>query len=82
MTEVHTIQCVSGPTLTIPVPAEFAGQQVEIAIRVVPKNPQPWGEGLQRCAGILAADWTDEDDHILTQIHEDRKRSSHREIPE
>jgi hypothetical protein len=81
MTTVHTIQNVTGPTITIPVPPEFAGQQVEIEIRVVPKT-EPWGEGLKRCAGILADDWTDEDDRILEEIYQDRKRPSRREIPE
>jgi hypothetical protein len=82
MTEIRTIQNVAGPTLTIAVPAEFDGQQVEIAIRVVPRNGQPWGDGLKRCAGILAQDWTDEDDRILEEIHQDRISSSRREIPE
>lgn len=82
MSEIHTIQIITGPTLTIPVPAEFAGQQVEIAIRVLPKKSEPWGEGLKRSAGALANEWTAEDDRILGEIHQDRKRSSHREIPE
>jgi hypothetical protein len=73
MITMHTIQNVTGPTLAIAVPPEFAGQQVEIAIRVVPKRTEPSGEGLKRCAGILANDWTEEDDRILEQIHADRK---------
>ena len=81
MTAIHTIQNVTGPTVTVSVPPEFAGQQVEIEIRIVPKK-EPWGEGLKRCAGILADDWTDEDDRILEEIHQDRKRTSRREIPE
>lgn len=82
MTEIHAVQNVTGPTLTIPVPAEFAGKQVEIAVRIVADKAEPWGEGLKRSAGILADDWTDEDDRILDEIHQDRKRSSHREMPE
>lgn len=81
MTAIQMIRNVTGPTLTIPVPAELAGQRVEIQIRVVPKK-EPWGEGLKRCAGILADDWTDEDDRILEEIHQDRKRTSRRKIPE
>jgi hypothetical protein len=30
----------------------------------------------------LANDWTEEDDRILDEIHQDRKRPSRREIPE
>ena len=82
MTIIHTIQDITGPTVTIPVPPEFAGQQVAIQIRVLAKKQEPWGEGLKRCAGILADDWTDEDDRILEEIHQDRKRTSRREIPE
>lgn len=82
MSTFHTIQNVTGPTVTIPVPPEFAGQQVEIEIRVMAKKKEPWGESLKRCAGILADDWTEEDDRILQEIHQDRKRPSRREIPE
>ncbi len=69
-TTFQTIQNVTGPTVTIPVPPEFAGQQVEIEIRVIPKK-EPWGEGLKRCAGILAdePEW----DAILEEIHQARK---------
>ena len=81
MTTVHTIQQVTGPTLTIAVPPEFAGQQVEVKIRVMSQRNEPWGEGIKRCAGILADEWTEEDDRILEEIYQDRKRPSRR-IPE
>ena len=70
MTAIRTIQNVTGPTLTIPVPPEFAGQQVEIEVRVIVKK-EPWGEGLKRCAGILAdvPEW----DGIMEEIHQARK---------
>ncbi len=54
MTEIRTIQDVTGPTVTIAVPPEFAGQQVAIEVKVITKKTEPWGEGLKRCAGILA----------------------------
>jgi hypothetical protein len=82
MTAIQTIQDVTGPTVTIAVPPEFQGQQVEIKVRVVPKRAEPWGEGLKRCAGILADEWTEEDDRILEEIHQDRRRNSRREISE
>jgi hypothetical protein len=71
MNTIHTIQKVTGPTLTITVPPEFAGQQVEIDTRVVPIKTEPWGEGLKRCAGALADD--PEWDAIMEEIHQGRK---------
>lgn len=57
------------------------GQQVELQVKLVPPSKQ-WGDGLRRCAGALADDWTEEDDRILAAIHEDRKRDTRPEIPE
>ena len=54
------------------------GEEVEITIKAVP-TPEPWGEGLRRCAGAFAADWTDEDDRILDAIHQERKQDTRRE---
>jgi hypothetical protein len=82
VTEIRSIQNVTGPTVTITVPAEFQGNQVEIAVRVLASRSPTWGDGLKRCAGILANEWSDEDDRILEEIHQDRKRTSSREIPE
>lgn len=79
MDSIRLVQPVTGPTLTISLPPEFAGQQVEVQIRVVPRSA-PWGEGLQRCAGVLANVWTEDDERILEEIHRDRKRTSRREI--
>ena len=62
-------------------PGVAEGQQVEITIRTVPAT-KTWGEGLRRCAGALADEWTDEDDRILEEIHQDRKRDTRREISE
>jgi hypothetical protein len=55
------------------------GQQVEITIKTV-ASPKPWGEGLRRCAGAFAADWTEEDDLIMEEIHLERKRETRKEI--
>lgn len=57
------------------------GQEIEVIIKPI-KPQRPWGEGLKRSAGALAESWTDEDDRILEQIYQDRKRDSRREIPE
>jgi hypothetical protein len=60
-------------------PGVADGQQVEITIKTLP-TPRSWGEGLRRCAGALAADWTEEDDRILEAIHQERKRDTRGEI--
>jgi hypothetical protein len=60
-------------------PGVAEGQQVVITIKTVP-SPRPWGEGLRRCAGAFAADWTEEDDRILEEIYQERKRDSRKEI--
>jgi hypothetical protein len=57
------------------------GQEVEITLKTVPTKT-PWGEGLRRCAGALANEWTDEDDRILAEIHQGRKQDSRKELPE
>jgi hypothetical protein len=57
------------------------GQEVEVTVRVVSPKKR-WGEGIRRSAGGMAPFWTDEDDRILEEIYQDRKRSSHRELPE
>jgi hypothetical protein len=57
------------------------GQEVEVQVTVSAPTKK-WGEGLLRCAGALANEWTEEDDRILAEIHDDRKRDTRREIPE
>jgi len=41
-----------------------------------------WGDGLRRCAGALADEWTEEDDRILEEIYQQRKYDTRLEIPE
>ncbi len=62
-------------------PGVAEGQHVEITIKLVQFN-RPWGEGLRRCAGALSGEWTEEDDRILEQIYEERKRDSRRDVLE
>lgn len=55
------------------------GQEIEVRVEVVPSpritpTPRLWGEGLRRCAGAFTADWTEEGDRVLEEIHQDRKR--------
>jgi hypothetical protein len=57
------------------------GQEIEITVRVIPPKDK-WGEGILRSAGAMAPHWTEEDDRILEEIYQDRKRPSRRGIPE
>jgi hypothetical protein len=62
-------------------PGVAEGQEVEVQMKAVPARMQ-WGEGLRRCAGALAHEWTEDDDRILEEIHEERKRDTRQEVPE
>lgn len=57
------------------------GQQVEVQVKPL-TDKRPWGEGIRASAGALANSWTEEDDRILDEIYQDRKRDTGREIPE
>jgi hypothetical protein len=57
------------------------GQEVQVIVKIL-KMPRPWGEGLKRAAGALAHENPAENDEILKEIYQDRKKKSHREIPE
>jgi hypothetical protein len=62
-------------------PGIAEGQQVEITIKTVPTSER-WGEGRRRCAGAFAEDWTEEDDRILAEIYQERKRDTRKEMLE
>jgi hypothetical protein len=78
---VHGI--VHGKTIEIDQELGLAdGQRVEVAIQVtvVASGPEPWGEGLRRCAGALAdIPGLDED---MEQILAQRKTARFREVLE
>jgi hypothetical protein len=56
-----------------------AGQEVELFVKPIQSNSQR-GEGLRRCAGALADEWSEEDNRILEAIQRERKRDSRREL--
>ena len=65
------------------------GQQVEVQVKVIrpkkrlPGPPPGWQPGRPSAtAGLLADSSTEEDDRIMKEIHQDRKRETRREIPE
>jgi hypothetical protein len=56
------------------------GEQVEMIVSFAGKK-RPWGQGILSSAGALADSWTEEDDRILEEIYQDRKRTSRRDLP-
>ena len=73
---------VQGKTIVLDEPLGLPlGQDVEVVVTPISRR-RPWGEGILRSAGAFADTWSEEDDRILAEIHEDRKRASSREIPE
>jgi hypothetical protein len=75
----HVHGVIHGQTIELTEdPGVAEGQQVEVIIRIVP-SPRTWGEGLRRCAGAFAADWSEEDDRILEEIHRERRRDAREE---
>jgi hypothetical protein len=63
-------------------PGVPSGQQVEVLVTLLPSRNTGWGAGLRRCAGALAEEWTEEDDRILEEIYQERKRDSRPEPAE
>lgn len=57
------------------------GQEVEVLVKPIPRKAERWGEGLRRCAGALANEWSEEDDRILEAIYQERKRDTRPELP-
>ena len=68
-----TLRCkIHGRTIELDEdPGVSEGEQVEITIKTQPAK-ESWGEGLRRCAGALADEWTEEDDRILAEISAQR----------
>jgi len=58
------------------------GQEVRVRVTSLPPAAGPATEGFRRSAGVLAKKWTEEDDRILEEIHQDRKHDSRPEISE
>ncbi len=80
MKTVHGI--VHGKTIELAEDLGVAeGQEVEVQVKIL-QPTRTWGDGLRRCAGALADEWTEEDDRILSEIYQDRKRDTRKEIHE
>jgi hypothetical protein len=80
---------VRGTTIELDEPLDEAeGDEVVVQVKVVerkkrlPGPPPGWQPGsTHTVAGRLADSWTDEDDRILQQIYQDRRRETRRELP-
>ena len=60
-----------------------AGSDSQKPPKKLPGPPPGWRPGSRRtAAGMLADSWPEEDDRILEEIYQDRKRESRREVPE
>lgn len=57
------------------------GQVVDVQVHVRPPAAN-WGDGLRRCAGALADEWTEEDDRVFEEIYQERKHDTRPEILE
>jgi hypothetical protein len=65
------------------------GQEVEVQVKIIspkkrlPGPPPGWQPGSKKTAAcLLAGSWTEEDDRILEEIHQDRKRGRYRGLSE
>jgi hypothetical protein len=61
------------------------GRTIDVVLlpKEQPGPPPGWTPGgAQTAAGTMADHWTDEDDRILEQIYQDRRRDSHRQAAE
>jgi hypothetical protein len=61
------------------------GRKVEVTLRAkqLPGPPPGWQLGnRETAAGMMAACWTEEDDRILEEIYQERKKDARREVPE
>jgi len=61
------------------------GHRVELVLRVnkLPGPPPGWSaDGVETAAGMLASTWTEDDDRVLEEIQQRRKRSNGRKVPE
>ena len=55
------------------------GEEIEVSVTVIARK-RLWGEGLRRCAGALAEEWTEDDDRILEELSQERKLDTRKEV--
>jgi hypothetical protein len=63
--------------------ARREGSRPQTEPKKLPGPPPGWRPGVpSKVAGVLADEWTEEDDRIFEQIQVDRKAAKWRELPE
>lgn len=73
--------------LIVTTSATAEAPSTELILRTSPKTlpgpPPGWRPGVPpSSAGLLAAEWTEEDDGILEEIHQERRTAQWREVEE
>jgi hypothetical protein len=81
MWDGQAVDLIVTPATPYALPAEGAGRPT--LPKKLPGPPPGWRPGgTATAAGLLAAEWTEEDDRILEQIQAERKAAKWRELPQ
>ena len=80
MSDGQAVDLLVAPSGSLQTPAEGSGSRAPA--KKLPGPPPGWKPGVSSAAGLLAEEWTDEDDRILEQIQAERKAAKWRELPE
>jgi len=81
MLDGQAVDLIVTPSTPIERPPE--GIRSQTWPKKLPGPPPGWRPGsTATAAGLLAEEWTEEDDRILEQIQADRKAAKWRELPE
>ena len=80
MSDGQAVDLLVAPSGSLQPPPEGSGSRA--STKKLPGPPPGWKPGVSSAAGLLAEEWTDEDDRILEGIHAERKAAEWRELPE
>jgi hypothetical protein len=81
MWEGQSVELIVTPSAPIESPTVSTRSQT--SPKELPGPPPGWRPGsISTAAGLLAEEWTEQDDRILEQIHAERKAVRWRESPE
>jgi hypothetical protein len=81
MSDGQAVDLLVTPSGSLEPPLQGSGSLA--SAKKLPGPPPGWKPGgISSAAGLLAEEWTDEDDRILEQIQAERKAAKWRELPE
>ena len=81
MLDGQTVDLIVTPSTTTELSPE--GSRPQTSPKKLPGPPAGWMAGRSSTsAGMLAEEWTEEDDRILEQVYAERKAAKWRELPE